>query len=251
MRDFFKNQYVLHSLGALAVIVVLVAGFLFWLKGYTRHDQTTPTPDLQGMDATLAVQTLEAMGFRWTIIDSSRYEPDKRPRAVLSQDPSAGTAVKEGRKIYLKINRSSWETVSVPTVDFENDKIENVAKRLQAVGFIVGDTIYLDAGEVDASMYSAIQQVFDNTCAQCHGLSTTAAAGLYLTGERSHADLVGQPATTVEGTRVIPGDAEASVLHKVINPGNEAGLGFSHEGMINSSATLRLVDEWINAGAKE
>ena len=124
------------------MIVVLVAGFLFWLKGYTRHDQTTPTPDLQGMDATLAVQTLEAMGFRWTIIDSSRYEPDKRPRAVLSQDPSAGTAVKEGRKIYLKINRSSWETVSVPAVDFENDKIENVAKRLQAVGFIVGDTIY-------------------------------------------------------------------------------------------------------------
>lgn len=142
MRDFFKNQYVLHSLGAIAVIVVLVAGFLFWLKGYTRHDQTTPTPDLQGMDATLAVQTLEAMGFRWTIIDSSRYEPDKRPRAVLSQDPSASTAVKEGRKIYLKINRSSWETVSVPAVDFENDKIENVAKRLQAVGFIVGDTIY-------------------------------------------------------------------------------------------------------------
>lgn len=142
MRDFFKNQYVLHSLGAIAVIVVLVAGFLFWLKGYTRHDQTTPTPDLQGMDATLAVQTLEAMGFRWTIIDSSRYELDKRPRAVLSQDPSAGTAVKEGRKIYLKINRSSWETVSVPAVDFENDKIENVAKRLQAVGFIVGDTIY-------------------------------------------------------------------------------------------------------------
>ncbi len=119
------------------------------------------------------------------------------------------------------------------------------------VSAAVGDTIYLDAGEVDASMYSAIQQVFDNTCAQCHGLSTTAAAGLYLTGERSHADLVGQPATTVEGTRVIPGDAEASVLHKVINPGNEAGLGFSHEGMINSSATLRLVDEWINAGAKE
>lgn len=142
MRDFFKNQYVLHSLGAIAVIVVLVTGFLFWLKGYTRHDQTTPTPDLQGMDATLAVQTLEAMGFRWTIIDSSRYEPDKRPRAVLSQDPSAGTAVKEGRKIYLKINRSSWETVSVPAVDFENDKIENVTKRLQAVGFIVGDTIY-------------------------------------------------------------------------------------------------------------
>ena len=63
MRDFFKNQYVLHSLGAIAVIVVLVAGFLFWLKGYTRHDQTTPTPDLQGMDATLAVQPSKRWDF--------------------------------------------------------------------------------------------------------------------------------------------------------------------------------------------
>ena len=45
------------------------------------------------------------------------------------------------------------------------------------VSSAVDDTIYLDAGEVDASMYAAIQHdVFNNTCAQCHGLSTTAAA---------------------------------------------------------------------------
>ena len=120
------------------------------------------------------------------------------------------------------------------------------------VSSAVGDTIYLDAGEVDARMYAAIQHdVFNNTCAQCHGLSTTAAAGLYLTEGQSHGSLVNQPATSAEGTRVIPGNAEESVLHKVIRPGNELGLGFSHEGMITSSITLRLIDEWINAGAKE
>ena len=120
------------------------------------------------------------------------------------------------------------------------------------VSSAVGDTIYLDAGEVDASMYAAIQHdVFNNTCAQCHGLSTTAAAGLYLTEGQSHGSLVNQPATSAEGTRVIPGNAEESVLHKVIRPGNELELGFSHEGMITSSITLRLIDEWINAGAKE
>ncbi len=119
------------------------------------------------------------------------------------------------------------------------------------VGTAVGDTIYLDAGQLDAGMYAAIQhEIFNPTCAQCHGLSTTAAAGLYLTEGQSHASLVGRPATAAEGTRVVPGDAEGSVLHQVVNPGNEAGLGFSHEGMLTSTDELRLIDEWINAGAK-
>ena len=122
LKDFFKNKYVLNILGASAIIVVLMVGFMYWLDSYTRHDETYPTPELKGMDATLAVQTLEAMGFKWEIIDSSRYESGKRPRAVLSQDPSAGTAVKQGRKVYLKINRSSWENAPIPPVDFENDR---------------------------------------------------------------------------------------------------------------------------------
>ena len=68
------------------------------------------------------------------------------------------------------------------------------------------------------------------TCAQCHGGSTSPAAGLYLTADKSHASLVNQPSTQVEdGIRVIPGNAEESILHKVINPGNVLGLGFSHE----------------------
>lgn len=142
LKGCLKNKYVLHSLAAAVLIAALIAGFLFWLDGYTRHDQTSPTPDLQGMDAALAVQTLDALGFKWTIIDSSRYEADKRPRAVLFQDPAAGTPIKQGRRIYLKINRSSWEKVAVPPVDFENDKIENVSRRLEAAGFSVGQIIY-------------------------------------------------------------------------------------------------------------
>lgn len=115
----------------------------------------------------------------------------------------------------------------------------------------VGDTIYLEAGDVDVSMYTAIQEnIFNTNCATCHGLSTTAAAGLNLTEGNSYASLVDQPATSAEGTRVIPGNAEESVLHKVINPGNEPGLTFSHENMITSSTELRLIDEWINAGAQ-
>ena len=120
------------------------------------------------------------------------------------------------------------------------------------VAAAVDDTIHLEAGQLDAGMYTAIQQeIFNPTCAQCHGLSTTPAAGLYLTEGQSHASLVDQPATSVEGIRVIPGNADGSVLHQVIHPGNELDLGFSHDGMITSSAELRLIDEWINYGAKK
>lgn len=120
------------------------------------------------------------------------------------------------------------------------------------MGAAVGDTIYINAGQTDATMYSAIQhKIFNPTCVQCHGLSTMAAAGLYLTEGQSHANLVGQSSALVEGIRVIPGNAEESILHKAINPGNVLGFDFSHENMITSSADLRLIDEWINAGAKE
>lgn len=142
MKKFFTNKYVLEILKAAVLVVALMVGFMFWMDYYTRHDETTPAPDLTGMDATTAVRLLESSGFKWTIIDSSRYEPSRPPRAVLSQDPEAGVQIKQGRKVYIKINRSSWEDAAVPAVDFENDKVDNVSKRLAAAGFRVGEVIY-------------------------------------------------------------------------------------------------------------
>jgi len=115
------------------------------------------------------------------------------------------------------------------------------------------DTIRLEVGSIDAGMLAVIQTgVFDKTCAQCHGGSTSAAADLHLTSGETYSNLVNVASTKVEGgVRVAPGDASSSVLHNVINPGNVAGLTFSHEGMISDDNVLNLIDEWINGGAKE
>lgn len=115
------------------------------------------------------------------------------------------------------------------------------------------DTIRLDAGTIDVGMFSAIQRgVFTADCVMCHGASNSAAADLYLTEGNSHASLVNHASTRVtDGIRVIPGDSANSVLHKVINPGNEAGLSFSHENIITSSRVLKLIDVWIENGAAE
>ncbi|MDD4820331.1 MAG: PASTA domain-containing protein [Flavobacteriales bacterium] len=140
--EFFKNIYVKEILKVAAVFCVLISIFYFYMSHYTRHDDVYATPDFSTMTLEEAAKVIQEQGYRYVVVDSSRYEPSKRPRAILFQDPAAGEGIKKDRKIYLKINRSSWEKATVPHVDFENDKVDNVARRLTAAGFKVGKTIY-------------------------------------------------------------------------------------------------------------
>lgn len=116
-----------------------------------------------------------------------------------------------------------------------------------------GDTIRLDAGTVDLSMYKSIQDlVFTGTCARCHGLGATPAGGLSLVEGQSYAQLVGQASRLPErGIRVVPGNASQSLLHKVIHGDPTAGVTFDHSNMIKEATTVALIDNWINSGAKE
>ncbi|MBQ7683426.1 MAG: hypothetical protein IJT48_02960 [Bacteroidaceae bacterium] len=117
---------------------------------------------------------------------------------------------------------------------------------------MLGDTLRLDAGDVNAGMFQSIQDlVFTTTCARCHGLGNSPAANLSLAEGQSYAALVSHDASRPErGVRVVPGDAEASLLHKVIHGDSAAGVSFDHSNMIKESTTITLIDSWINAGAK-
>ena len=79
----------------------------------------------------------------------------------------------------------------------------------------VADTLCLDAGAVDVEMYSTIQQrVFNENCVACHGRSTSAAAGLYLTEGRSYA--CGQTLRQTVAAAGSSGRAQR-LLHTVLN----------------------------------
>lgn len=136
------SRYLWELVAVAVVLLVMAVGAYFALSSYTRHDEVYPTPNLYGINIDEAEEILLSQGYKYVVVDSSRYEPSHAPRAVVSQDPEAGAGIKSGRTIYIKINRSSWEDAVVPHVDFENDKVDNVARRLTAAGFIVGETIY-------------------------------------------------------------------------------------------------------------
>jgi len=118
------------------------------------------------------------------------------------------------------------------------------------------ETVRMDVGTVDLSMFNAIQQAYLNTtCANCHGASNRAAAGLYLTEGRSYAALVGVASKRVEGKQLVtPNDANNSVLHMVLNQQSVEGISMDHRDLVsekNELTILPLIDSWINNGAKE
>lgn len=120
----------------------------------------------------------------------------------------------------------------------------------------VRDTVRLDVGKLDVSMYNVIQQnYFNTTCANCHGASNRVAADLYLTEGKSYGALVNADSRRVEGMKLVePGNAEASVLHMVLHQESVEGISMNHFDLVSESSgtnILPIIDTWINNGAKE
>lgn len=112
------------------------------------------------------------------------------------------------------------------------------------------DTVRFDVGEVDVSMYNTIQrEIFNASCASCHGAGERVACRLDLTAANSYANLVGVPSLKVDGAqRVEAGNATGSVLHKVISS-NIPEVAMPHADILDArrkSDLLSLIDSWIN-----
>jgi len=118
---------------------------------------------------------------------------------------------------------------------------------------VTADTIRLDAGTKDVGMYASLQsQLFNTTCANCHGASTYAAAGLYLTEGKSYDALINQPSVKATDKRLVtPGDADRSVLYQTLATNISAAWNYDHTKEVLSDAWLDILEDWIDDGAKK
>lgn len=138
-KSFFSLKVGVNLLITIGLFSVLVWGTLEWLKVHTHHGKEVPVPNVVDMPVHQAVRVLEDMGLD-VEVDSFKYEPKYKPLQVLQIYPSAGSRVKEGRTIMLKVNPRTWAKVEVPDV---LNKYKGLAfSRLELVGLKVGDTIY-------------------------------------------------------------------------------------------------------------
>jgi len=128
--------------------------------------------------------------------------------------------------------------------------------RLEGTALQTDDLILLRAGDVDVGMYATLQtDFFDRRCISCHGGSSFAARGLYLTSGKSYEALVGAPSKRVEGQLLVePGSPRSSILYQVVTTDLTADWGQSHADMLSpekDSHLLTLLADWIRNGAKE
>jgi len=117
------------------------------------------------------------------------------------------------------------------------------------------DTIYMDLGTLDVSMFGALQSgLFNQACLQCHGGNGRKAGNLDLTEGNAHHNLVDITSTQKEGaTRVISGDAENSLLWQILNEGGENLLHYNHTEVLSSQfkdnldEVKGLLSHWITS----
>jgi beta-lactam-binding protein with PASTA domain len=122
--NFIYKKYGRNTLGgillsillALIIIVVLIVIFFFsYLPRATNHGETITVPNIEGMQINQLESFLGSKDLRFEVNDSS-YSSEHPPLAVLKQYPHAGAKVKEGRKIFISVNRINPPTVPVPSL---------------------------------------------------------------------------------------------------------------------------------------
>lgn len=95
---------------ALAIAAVY---FYLYLPMETNHGETITVPNVEGMSMNELVDFLGDRNLGYEVSDSS-YSIQFPPLTVLKQYPPAGSKVKEGRKIFISVNRIEPPTVPVP-----------------------------------------------------------------------------------------------------------------------------------------
>lgn len=127
-------------LAALAIVAAISYLFFHWITYTTHHGQEITVPDLSRLSAEQAEEKLAAIDLDYIILDTVDFKPDFPKLTIVEQEPKAGAKVKEGRKIYIKINASKYTMVSLP--DLIEKTYRQAVPTLEAVGLQEGTITY-------------------------------------------------------------------------------------------------------------
>lgn len=195
------------------------------------------TGNISGLDSWVSGYEVAVAGF-----GDSEY-------AVISKDVIANADGSDAITVVMAGVTSEVNTIELCVIDRLRKRVATF-KSMECNQS--SDTIHFDVGNIRASMHNAIQQsVFNVTCAQCHGGSNFAAAGLYLTEGKSYDAMVGVDSKLITGDMIVnPGDASTSSLYKTLSSNVSSTWSYDHSVEVLSTTTLDLIKNWIDNGAK-
>lgn len=135
-----SKDFLYRLLGVGGVMVLLVFLIMYWLTFTTQHGEEITVPDLRKLTETQVQEKLDQVGLNYILLDTVDYEKDYPKYSVVLQDPIAGAKVKEGRKIYIKINSAGFTSLKMP--DLIEKTYRQAAPTLVALGLQEGKITY-------------------------------------------------------------------------------------------------------------
>ena len=130
-----------HVLSVLAIVAVLTYAFFHWITFITHHGDEITVPDLSKLSELEVEEKLDALDLNYQIIDTVDYKLEYPKLSVVLQEPTAGSKVKGGRTIYLKINADTFKMVSLP--DLIEKTYRQAVPTLKAIGLQEGQITYV------------------------------------------------------------------------------------------------------------
>jgi beta-lactam-binding protein with PASTA domain len=153
-RTIKNNLFLRNLVLAVCFIVIFIFVTHFVLNLATRHGQAFEVPDFNGLTMEEArAATVEA---RLQLeVNDSLYLPGRRGGIVLEQNPSPGSKVKSGRRIFLTINAYNPKMAQIPYVT--GFSLRQAKNNIEVAGFEIDRLIYRD----DMAANNVLEEQFD------------------------------------------------------------------------------------------
>lgn len=128
-------------LAAIAIVAVVTYLFFHWITYITNHGDEITVPDLARLTPEQIEDKLDDLDLSYEIIDTVDYRADFPKLTIVEQEPTAGSKVKGGRTIYIKLNANTFKMVSIP--DLIEKTYRQAVPTLKAIGLEEGKITYV------------------------------------------------------------------------------------------------------------
>ncbi|WP_396163489.1 PASTA domain-containing protein [Flavobacterium sp.] len=134
-RTFFIQAFL-----AIAIVVVFTFLVIQFLDFRTNHGQEIKVPDLSKMKLEIAEEKLNELDLEVFLLDTVEFNADFPPFTILEQDPKAGSLVKDGRKVYVKLNAGEFTNITIP--EFKDKTFRQILATIKSLTLKEGKITY-------------------------------------------------------------------------------------------------------------
>lgn len=142
LRKYLTSRvFFLQILATIVLFATLSFLFFNWLTFATNHGNEIMVPNLSKLSVEQAEEKLDAVDLDYVVIDTVDYKSNYPKLGIVVQQPAAGSMVKKGRRIYLKINASKFSLVALPNlIDMT---YRQAVPTLKSIGLFEGKVTYI------------------------------------------------------------------------------------------------------------